>query len=93
MKKLLLVCTLLVTVSACTGIRRSGDTFTAHAESLNLIGFQIPENDYPAAVALIPEGAQVHTVTSNPSDWTSILGVINRIIGIGYPEISGKVQK
>ncbi len=80
----------LLALASCSGVRTRGDNFTAHGDSLNLLGFQIPGDDYEAALKRVPEGAQIHTVSSAPSDWDSVLGVINRIIGIGYTEISGK---
>jgi len=78
---------------SCTGIRRSGDQFTAHAESFNILGLQIPEDDYKAAMKQVPAGADIHTVDSTPNDWTSIWGGFNKIIGFSGTEISGKVSK
>jgi hypothetical protein len=78
--------------SACTGIRKSGDQFTAHAESFNILGFQIPKDDYSSAMKQVPAGAEIHTVASVPSDWTSFFGGLNRIIGIGQTQISGKTR-
>ena len=93
MKKALPLLGGLLLAAGCSGIRTSGDAFTVHADSLNLIGFQIPSDDYERAKALVPAGAEVNTVTSTPSDWTSFLGVLNRILGASVTEMSGKTSK
>ncbi len=90
--KIFIILTALL-LSACSGMRQSGDSFTLHAESLNLIGFRIPGDDHQRAQQALPKGAEVHTVISSPSDWTSVLGVINRIIGVSITEISGEIKK
>lgn len=88
MKKVLTL-VLLAAATSCAGIRENGDGYTAHAECLNVLGFQIPGNDIDAAWELVPEGATVETVHSTPSDWTSVVGVLNRVLGVGVTEISG----
>ena len=90
MKKILFCLIVMGLATSCSGIRKSGDMFTAHAEAVNILGFHIPESDYPKAKSLVPAGATVHTVRSNPNDWTSVLGGLNNILGISYTEISGK---
>jgi hypothetical protein len=80
---------LALSVVGCSGIKRSGNQFTVHAESFNLLTLQIPKDDYQSAISLIPKNAEVHTVRSNPSDLESFSGIVNRILGIGYTEISG----
>lgn len=82
----------LLVLSACSGMQKSGNTFTAHAESFNIIGFQIPGGQYEKALSMVPQGADVHTITSNPTDLTSGLGVLNRILGVSYTEVSGKTK-
>ena len=90
--KALMLFSLLVSVSACSGMRRSGDQFTLHAESLNLLGLRIPGDDHERAMQAVPSGAQIETVLSSPSDWTSTIGVINRIVGISVTEVSGEIK-
>lgn len=90
MKKYVVLSLLLCAVSACSGMQKTGDTFTVHSESFNIVGFQIPGGEYAKARSMVPAGAEVHTVHANPSDWDSLLGVLNRIIGVSYTEISGK---
>jgi len=80
-------------LTSCTGIRRSGEQFTAHAESFNILGLQIPEDDYKAAMKQVPAGSEIHTVEASANDWTSILGGFNKIIGFSGTLISGKVSK
>jgi hypothetical protein len=88
MKKLTLAL-LLASLTACAGMREGDDTFTAHAEAFNLVGFQIPHDDYEAALELVPEGAEVVTIRSTPADWSSLSGILNRLLGVSYTEISG----
>jgi hypothetical protein len=86
------VCCLVVAsvVCGCSGVKHYGDQVTVHAESLNLLGFEIPSNSEERARKLVPPGTEIHTAASNPTDWTSVLGIFNRIIGIGWTQISGK---
>ncbi len=89
MKKLLL-CTFVMSLTAsCSGMRKTGDQFTTHAEAINLVGFHIPECDYTKAKSLVPQGSTIYTVTSTPTDWTSVLGVLNNIVGVSQTQISG----
>ena len=92
MKKITALSVLACCLGACSGMQRTGDTFTVHAESLNLVGFQFPGGEYSKARSMVPAGADIHTVTSGPSDLTSVVGVFNRILGISYTEISGKAS-
>ena len=80
-------------LTACSGMRQSGPHVTAHAESFNILGLRIPGDSHEAAMAQLPPGTQVHTIDSKPSDWTSLPGIVNRLIGISYTEVSGQVVK
>ena len=91
MKKLLVVLG-IVSLAGCSGINHNEEVYTAHAESFNIVGFQVPGNTQDRAMELVPEGATVDTVTSTNSDTTSVLGVINRIIVIEYVQVGGKKQ-
>ena len=93
LKTILFLLVLVLGTSSCTGIRRSGDQFTAHAESFNILGLQIPEDDYKAAMKQVPAGADIHTVDASANDWTSVWGGFNKIIGFSGTMISGKVSK
>lgn len=88
MKKLILLVALAATAS-CSGMRQNGDSFTAHGESFNLFGLQIPGNDYDAAWSEVPEGGTIVTIASTPADMHSVLGVLNRILGFSQTQISG----
>ena len=92
MKKLILPVLLAVGLTSCVGTRTTDDQFTTHAEAFNIFGFQIPEDDHAAAWAEVPEGATIETVRSTPSDWTSIYGILNRILGVTTTEISGTTR-
>ncbi|GAA6136070.1 hypothetical protein NBRC116188_28600 [Oceaniserpentilla sp. 4NH20-0058] len=64
----------------------------AHAENFNLLFMQIPGGDsQQRAMALVPEHAQIDTLISSPNDTTSFIGVLNRIIGIDYTTINGRI--
>jgi|LakMenEpi03Aug12_release.lakeMendotaPanAssembly.Ray.scaffolds.fasta_scaffold2410586_1 hypothetical protein len=93
MTKKLVIILALVALSSCTGIRRSGEQFTAHAEAFNILGLQIPEDDYKSAMKQVPAGAEIHTVNATANDWTSVLGGLNKILGFSFTQISGKVSK
>lgn len=88
MKRLILLAALAATAS-CSGMRDNGDSFTAHAEAFNLFGLQIPGDDYEAAWAEVPDDAEIVTISSTPSDWDSVVGVLNRILGFSTTQISG----
>lgn len=92
MKKLITLAAVVLSASACSGMKQSGTSFTTHAESFNIVGFQLPDGAYQKAHSMVPANAHVHTVTSNPDDWTSALGVLNRIIGFSYTEVSGSTK-
>lgn len=87
MKRILAGSVLLLLVS-CAGTRRSGEHYTTHAESLNILSIPFFGNDYDQAWSRIPEGAVIHTVTTTPRDWTSLRGILNRLLGITSTQIS-----
>ncbi len=93
MKKFVLITIVALALSSCTGMRRSGDQFSAHAESFNILGLQIPEDDYKNAMKQVPAGAEIHTIESTPNDWTSVIGGLNKILGISITRISGKTSR
>jgi len=61
---------------------------TSHAESFNIVGISVPANDYEEAWSQVPEGATVHSVSSSPKDWTSVLGFLNNLMGFTTTQIS-----
>ena len=91
MKKLLCILGVM-SLAGCSGITHNDEVYTAHAESFNIVGLQIPGNTQDRAMDLVPEGATVETIRSTDSDTDSALGIINRIIGIDYVQVGGKKQ-
>jgi hypothetical protein len=79
---------LALLASSCSGLRTTGNTSTAHAESFNLFGLAIPGDDHEAAMNHVPAGATVHTVYSSPRDWTSVVGVLNSIFGFTATQVT-----
>ncbi|MFT4539022.1 MAG: hypothetical protein ACI835_001460 [Planctomycetota bacterium] len=89
-KRLLLSLALIPLASGCVGVRSSGDQHTVHAEAFHLLGLTIPGDENPKAWAKVPEGAEVITVRSSPSDWTSVVGVLSNLFGFSSTEITWK---
>jgi len=86
--KYLALLSLLLSFS-CAGVQTTSDSFSVHAESFVILGYEIPGEDITAAEALVPEGATITTMYSSPDDWTSVLGFLNNIIGFHGTYISG----
>jgi hypothetical protein len=84
---------LVLFASACSSVKKNEKTFNAHAESFNILFLQIPGgNTQDRAMALVPEGAEVETIISVDSDTNSLMGVLNRILGIDYTQINGMLE-
>jgi len=84
----------LFTLSACSGIRTTDDTYSAHAENFNILFLQIPGGDtQKRAMALVPEGGKINTIASAPTDLSSLIGFINRLIGFDFTFINGEISK
>ncbi|MCF4176888.1 hypothetical protein [Vibrio sp. McD22-P3] len=81
-----------VGLAGCSGITHTDKAYTAHAESFNILGAQIPGNTQERAFDLVPEGASIDTIQAANSDTTSLLGVLNRILGVDYVHVAGKKQ-
>ncbi|WP_258190711.1 hypothetical protein [Photobacterium leiognathi] len=45
------------------------------------------------AKALVPANSEIKTINATPNDTSSVLGVINRIIGFDMVNISGEINK
>ena len=75
-------------------IRTTDDAYSAHAENFNILFLQIPGgNTQERALALAPEGGDIKSMASAPTDLTSLIGVINRIIGIDITVVNGTTKK
>ena len=92
--KILILYTLgLTLLTGCSGLRTTETTYMAHAENFNFLFLQIPGGDsQERAMALMPQGASIDTLISTPDDMTSFLGVLNRIIGLDYTTINGRIE-
>jgi len=94
MIKALLLATVILTLSACSGLRMTDNTFAAHAENLNILFLQIPSSDtQKRAMALVPEGATIISMEASANDLTSFAGVLNRILGVNSARIEGMLVK
>ena len=93
MKKTILLALLVALLAGCSGMRKTGSTFTAHAESFRILGFPIPEDDQAAARKMVPKGATIQNVSSTPADWTSVWGGLWNILGFHMTEIGGTVSE
>lgn len=84
----------LLAVAACSGIRTTDRSYSAHAENFNILFLQIPGGDtQQRAMELVPEGSDIVTITSSPKDTSSLIGFINRLIGIDVTFINGATGK
>ena len=84
----------LINLTACSGLRTTDDAYSAHAENFNILFLQIPGGDtQKRAMALVPEGSKINTINSAPKDTTSLIGFINRLIGIDITFINGTINK
>lgn len=94
MIKMTLVGMALLAVTACSGVRTTDQTYSAHAENFNLLFFQIPGGDtQQRAMGLVPEGSDIKTINSSPKDVTSVLGFFNRLLGLDITFINGSNTK
>ncbi|MBE4089835.1 hypothetical protein HJ107_23985 [Vibrio parahaemolyticus] len=93
--KSLLIVLLTFGLFGCSGLSydENNETFSAHAESVNILFLQVPGQTSSRAESLIPENANVTTVNSNANDVTSLFGVMNRLFGFEFVKISGTVEK
>lgn len=88
-----LIIAAIIITTACSGLRTTDQTYMAHAENFNFLFLQIPGGDsQERAMALVPENATIDSFISTPDDTTSFLGILNRIIGIDYTTINGRIQ-
>lgn len=92
-KTLLPIAIASLITSGCSSMEKNEKTFNAHAESFNILFLQIPGgNTQDRAMALVPEGAEVETIISVDSDTNSLLGVLNRILGVDYTQVNGVLE-
>ena len=83
----------ILSLTACSGLRTTDETYSTHAENFNILFLQIPGGDtQKRAMALVPVGGEIKTITSAPTDLTSFIGVVNRIIGVDMTTIDGTIR-
>jgi hypothetical protein len=79
--------------SGCSSFQKNEKTFNAHAENFNILFFQIPGgNTQDRAMTMVPADADVETIVSSNSDMNSLLGVINRLLGVDYTQVNGTLE-
>jgi hypothetical protein len=84
----------LINLAACSGLRTTDGAFSAHAENFNILFLQIPGGDtQKRALELVPKDSKIITVNSTPTDVTSLVGFITRLIGADFTFINGTVKK
>jgi len=94
MPKNIALLVVLINLTACSGLRTSDNAYSAHAENFNILFFQIPGHDtQKKAMELVPKGSEIKNISSSPTDVTSVVGFINRLLGIDSTSISGTVKK
>lgn len=83
-KKILLFAA-LTNLAACSGLRTTDGAFSTHAENFNILFLQIPGGDtQKGALELVPKDSKIITVNSTPTDVTSLIGFITRLIGADF---------
>ncbi|PKH07778.1 tRNA modification GTPase [Moritella sp. Urea-trap-13] len=93
MKNLLVISALVIGLSGCSGIRQTDETFGSHAENVNVLFMQFPGGDtQERAMALAPENSEIVTIKSTVSDTSSVVGVLNRIIGVDQTKVAGIIK-
>ena len=94
MMKWLVASLAVCALAACSGVRTTGDSYSAHAENFNILFLQIPGGDtQERAMELVPAGSDVVTMTSTPKDTSSLIGFLNRLIGIDITFVNGSTKK
>ncbi|QFI36460.1 tRNA modification GTPase [Moritella marina ATCC 15381] len=93
MKKLFVLSVLVMGLSGCSGIHQTDETFGAHAENMNILFMQFPGGStQERAMELAPENAEIVTINSTASDTSSVLGVLNRIVGVDQTKVAGTIK-
>ena len=79
---------LLLATTSCMGVRDNARGTTVNTSSFNILGYQFPHHDYDAAWAEVPQGANVVSATASNNDWTSVRGVLTRILGFSFSQVT-----
>lgn len=79
----------MVAMVGCAGVRKTDNTFAAHASCLRVFGYPIPSDDMAAAAEQVPDGATIKSVSASSADWTSVSGALGNIFGFHTTCIGG----
>ena len=82
----------LFLLAGCAEVHRRDGRFTASAYSANILFVQIPKDPIDTASKKVPAGATITNVSDTPSDWRTLPGFINRLLGVGWAQIGGTVK-
>ena len=89
MKVTTIVLAASILLTSCAELHQHQDRFVASGASANILFFQIPKDPLVAAQEKVPAGATVTNVNGTPNDWTTVLGFLNRLLGVGTVQIGG----
>ena len=90
----IVLATTLISLAGCSGLRTTDEAYSAHAENFNILFLQIPGGDtQKRAMELVPEASEIKTINSSPKDVTSLIGFLNRLIGVDFTYINGTIKK
>ena len=79
-------------MTGCAEVHLSDRRFAATGYSANVLFLQVPGDPIKLAEAKIPEGATVTNVASEPNDWRTLPGFLNRLLGVGRAQIGGTMK-
>lgn len=82
-----------LSLTGCSGLHSSGNLVTGHAEAFHIVGFQIPSSAQDRLALMVPKGAKMVTAITQPEDTDSLVGVLNRIFGVGTCTASWEESK
>ena len=93
MKKKLTLVMLAFLLSNCSSLEVRNKNYIASGYSFNLLGLKIPDDSLVLAEKEIPKEAETKNIIHHtPSSWSSLVGTLNRIIGVGFTQISGRTK-
>jgi len=96
MKKVIAIVVLMGLVgglgAGCAGVRTADETYVAHGTAFHFFGIKLPGDSLEMAEKQVPSNAKTkQTILAGPSDWTSVLGVMNNIFGFSHAKIGGEL--
>ena len=88
----ILIAAAVIFLTGCAGLHEQAGRFTATGASVNIFLIQIPKDPMILAQSKVPQDATVTNVNGSPADWHTVLGFLNRFIGIGWVQIGGNTK-